>query len=89
MGIQFPYYAKSKYIFDLASARSSFHPSFDIGNIFCLQSIDLGVLKQLQEIFLTVFKHIDKPSHLKDLFQAVSTRLNYVSGISYELYDLN
>ncbi|CAB4014275.1 uncharacterized protein LOC113682722 isoform X2, partial [Paramuricea clavata] len=41
------------------------------------RSIDLGVLKQLQEIFLTVFKHIDKPGHLKDLFQAVSTRLNY------------
>ena len=41
------------------------------------RSIDLGVLKQLQEIFLTVFKHIDEPGHLKDLFQAVSTRLNY------------
>ena len=53
-----------------------------------MQSIDLGVLKQLQEIFLTVFKHIDKPGHLKDLFQAVSTRLNYVSRIFCVLFNI-
>ncbi|XP_028392463.1 uncharacterized protein LOC114517020 [Dendronephthya gigantea] len=41
------------------------------------RSIDLAVLRQLQELFLTVFEHIDQPSHLKDLFHAVSTRLNY------------
>ena len=52
---------------------------------YLFQSIDLAVLKQLQELFLTVFEHIDKPSHLKDLFHAVSTRLNYVGVYFYQV----
>lgn len=50
---------------------------FEFSFLITQRSIDLAVLKQLQEIFLTIFKHVDRPHYLKEVLQAVSTRLNY------------